>query len=322
MRIRPGGAELLRVARATLAERIVPALPLERLETVAAIERAMAVGEAKLACDDVATQAELAALETARVTMRDAILRALPAERRYDARLVSKAIAIGANQLAKGNDGEIREAKRLAELLGAPVPALGSPDAVRCGLTMLNERLAAHIRSGAADAGSPTNRATLAHLEAITREALSESNPTFHRLAPSAAAASCEPAATPAAIARVKASVAAWRDVPRTLLAEVATQLKPVPVAKRLDSWFRCTVALGEAFSVSGNAAAATQADLFGYVALRAAGNPNVPMYAVEGAHQLHDLSVAFADTSSAFFACVLAPFRILGGIDASKVRR
>jgi hypothetical protein len=187
MRIRPAGAELLSAARVTLSERIVPHLPQARLERIASIERAMAAGEEKLARDLPASQAELRALNEARLAMRDLIPDALPPEYHYDARLVAKAIAVAASQLVRGNADELREVERLAALLGLPPPALGTPDDVRCSLAGLNERLASRIRSGAADAGSQSYDATLAHLEATTREALSESNPTYHRMSSGAA---------------------------------------------------------------------------------------------------------------------------------------
>ncbi len=295
MRIRPGGAELLSAARLTLRERIVPALPHDRLERIASIERAMAVGEERLGHPHVAaSEAELNALEDARLAMRDTILHALPAGRRYDARLVAKAIAIARSQLSNGNAGEAREAERLAALLGVPAAALDRPDEVGCTLAALNAQLAARIRSGAADAGSPAHAATLAHLEAITREALSESNPSYHRLPSSGGAAPRDTSKkTPLPPGRANAAVA-WSDVSRFWWADVALSFRFGGIA--------------ELVFASCIAAFATQAVVAGYLAQRAAANPNDPMVVVESAHQLHDLSVAFAELSVALFALAPAP--------------
>lgn len=312
MRIRPDGVELLRAARAVIGRAIVPDLIDDRHATLRAIEQAMALAEDRLTRELDASAADLAALEDARAAMRGHVLEALPQERRYDARLVAKAISVATRQLANGHTCERREYERLAALLGAPIVAHASRREIRCLLPSLNERLVTRIRAGEADVGTTTHAATLKHLEAITHEALSESNPTY-RCRTACPGPSSSPATSGAArpvLPYVDASLAAWSDVPLAFLRAFPTDVSRAPITQRVDAWLHLRGVVAEAVYVSGNAAFATQADLCGRFTRRLAANPRVPMVAVESAHQAHDFAIAIADVSAALFKVVLAPFR------------
>ena len=184
MRVRPAGVELLQAAQSAIDGAIAPQLANDRRNVLRSIERAIALAEARLTRDEVASASELAALEDARAAMRGNVFEALPAERRYDARLIAKAIAIATRQLANGIVPERREYERLCKLLGAPAVANVRPPEVRSALPSLNERLCGRIRAGEADVGTASYAATLEHLEATTYEALSESSRPFYPLAP------------------------------------------------------------------------------------------------------------------------------------------
>lgn len=311
MRIRPGGVELLRAARVVLDATIAPQLGDGHRAALGAIERAITLAEMRLTRGLEASAADLAALENARVAMRGEVFEALHESCRYDARLVAKAIAVAAKELANGHVSERREYERLAALLGVETFARASPREIRCLLPSLNERLVARIRAGEADVGTTTYATTLRHLEAITREALSESNPTYRRRT-----AEAEPpafCATPSSDQQspVDASFAAWSDVARLLLRALPLEAPSgASFARRMGVWLDLRCALGEAVYASGNAALATQADLFGSVTQRVAANSLVPMVAVEGAHLAHDFSIAFADASAALLQLAFLPFR------------
>ena len=271
----------------------------------------MTLAEDRLSRDAEASVADLAELEDARAVMRGEVFAALPEERRYDARLVAKAMAVATRQLANGHATERREYERLAALLGAPTVPEASSHEIRCTLSSLNERLGARIRMGEADVGTTTYAATLAHLEANTHEALSESNPTHPRRM--AGAESSHADATPSAMQPeppVAAAFAAWSDVPSAFVRAVGSGATPASFGERVDAWLRLNVAVGDAVCASNSAALATQADVFGWFAHRLAANPRVPMAAVEGAHQAHDVLLAIAEASTEFCKLVLAPFR------------
>lgn len=311
MRIRPHGVELLRAARVVIDAAIAPHLSEDRRDTLHAIDRAMALAEDRIARDVGASAAEIADLERARSTMRDGILEALPPERRYDARLVAKAIAVATRQLANGSLPERREYERLAALLGVPTDAGAGAHEIRCSLASLNERLATRILAGEADVGEAAYFPTLAHLEAVTNEALSESNPTYLRRAtPSQDSGSPDSSRVARLPEPVDASLAAWCEVPRAFLRAFPIGMRHVPIARRAEALVHLRGTVGEAIYASVGAALVTQANLFGWFAQRLAANTNVPMIAVEGAHQAHDFSVAIADLSAAFYGLALAPLR------------
>ena len=184
MRVRPDGVELLQAAQSAIEAKIAPQFPIDRRNVLRSIEEAIAYAKARLTRDEVASASELSALEDARAAMRGDVFEALPAERRYDARLIAKAIAIATRQLANGMVLERREYERLCELLGAPAIANVRPPEVRSALPSLNERLCGRIRAGQTDVGTASYAATLEHLEATTHEALSESSRPFYRVAP------------------------------------------------------------------------------------------------------------------------------------------
>ena len=311
MRIRPDGIELLRAARVVFDEVIVPHSADDRHDTLRNIDRAMALAEDRLTRDVEASVADLAALEAARSAMRGEVLEALPDERRYDARLVAKAINVTKCQLANGHMPERREYERLAALLGAPAAAHASQHEIRCMLSTLNERLGTRIRLGETDDGTVTSTAVLAHLEATTHEALSESNPTYRRRTSAAVPSSSR--ATPwtaRPLPHIDASLAACSDVLPAFLHAFPIDLRQAPISKRIDAWLHLNGVIGEAVYASGNAAFATQADLFGWFTRRLVANPQVPMVVVESAHQAHDLSVAIADAIAMLLKIAIAPFR------------
>jgi hypothetical protein len=186
MRIRPDGLELLRATR-TVLDAIRSHIPDHRRDVLHGIEHAIGLAEDRLLRESEASSADLAALADARAAMRGTVLESLPEERRYDARLVAKAISLAMLQLAKGTLGERREYERLSELLDSP--GMADPDVheIRRALPGLNQQLVRRIRAGEADFGTATHAATLAYLEAATDEALSESNPTYRRSTPGSA---------------------------------------------------------------------------------------------------------------------------------------
>ena len=319
MRVRPNGVELLRAARVAIDAAILPHLADGRRDAVRAIERALAFAEDRLARDEEPTAADVTALEDARTAMRGEVLEALPDERRYDARLVAKAIAVVTRQLARGLASERREYERLAGLLGAPIVAHATSREIRCKLVALNERLAARIREGEADVGTAAHAATLAHLEAITDEALSESNPAYARRTSGTDSSRAPYATSP--VPPASTLLAVWSDVPGAFVRAICSAAPPAPFAERIDAWLHLNGAVGEALCASGSAALVTQADLFGWFAHRLAANPRVPMAAVEGAHQAHDVWLAIAEASTEFCRLVLAPFRCVEAASAEAAR-
>ncbi|MBD5635850.1 MAG: hypothetical protein IAI49_15390, partial [Candidatus Eremiobacteraeota bacterium] len=96
--------------------------------------------------------------------------------------------------------------------------------------------------------------------------------------------------------------------------------MPPAPIAKSIDALLRLRSSFGEALYVSGSAALATQADVFGYMTQRLAASPRVPMAAVEGAHLAHDLSVAVTEASTALLKLALWPFRRVDLAEAARL--
>ena len=104
-------------------------------------------------------------LETARRTLMDRLLPALPADRRYTAHLIGAAMAIAAREIEAGGAAEAREARALSALLAG-------------GGTLedLNRAFATAIREGRFDVErAPAHRI----LVEATRAKLLENNPGY-----------------------------------------------------------------------------------------------------------------------------------------------
>jgi Domain of unknown function (DUF6285) len=179
MRIRPTGYELLATACTLLCEHLLPCVPPGEQQTMRDIEHAMVLAARNLELDRPAGPEDLELLNAARVALRGKLLEQLPADRRYDARLVAKTIAIATSELANGTQPERAELDELAALLHKTPQTDVTAGDVRRQLAMSYERLCADIRSGSTDPGMARYPATLAHLRAITLRALSESNPGY-----------------------------------------------------------------------------------------------------------------------------------------------
>jgi len=179
MRIRPTGCELMSAAQTVLRERVLPDTPTHELPTVHRIEAALALAAHKLAHELPAHREDLEKLEAARAALRNNLLAQLPKHRQYDARLIAKAMAIAANELANGSATERDELDRLAELMHEPPQSVPTAAEVQRTLAALYARLSADIRAGRCDPGTARYAATCAHLRAITRQAVGESNPAY-----------------------------------------------------------------------------------------------------------------------------------------------
>jgi len=119
-------------------------------------------------------------LAIARQVLREDLIEALPAERRYEALMAANAMAIASRQLAVGEAPELDELKRLAKLLGVSVPTdAGNRDAVRNSLSALYARLCSAIRRGQMDPGTPDHAETHAFLVDVARAKVAESNPRY-----------------------------------------------------------------------------------------------------------------------------------------------
>lgn len=108
-----------------------------------------------------------ALLACARQVLRDEVMPALPAERKYALLMVMNAMSIAERQL---RNGDAPEAQELAELHAAL-------DDSKVGLAEGNRRLARLLRDGEGDPGKPRRAALFAHLRAEGRRRLAESNP-------------------------------------------------------------------------------------------------------------------------------------------------
>ncbi len=196
MRILPKGLELLAVARGVLRERIAPHIPAEAQSSLRGVEAALALAADMLERELPIGRDDLPVLETARAALRTTLLRQLPKERQYDARLVAKAIAIATNELVNGTALDHEELKAAKALVGETLQPGGAATDGGANLASVYARLCADIRAGQTDPGSPRYGETYAHLWAITRQAVGESNPAyFHRgTAEAAAAAAKDPA--------------------------------------------------------------------------------------------------------------------------------
>ena len=105
-------------------------------------------------------------LEIAHQVLRNDLTDLLPTEKRYQALMVSHAIAIAGRQLEVGGETERRELVVLRDLLGVDGQ---SEDLYR--------ELSARIRDGSYAAGKPDHARARAFLEIITRRRVGESNP-------------------------------------------------------------------------------------------------------------------------------------------------
>jgi Domain of unknown function (DUF6285) len=108
-----------------------------------------------------------ALLALAREVLEGALAPLLPQDRREDAALVARAMAIAERELRAGDAPFAAAADELAALYGAGDRA------------SLLERLAADIREGACDAAGARRAAVLRLLRAITAAKLRASNPDF-----------------------------------------------------------------------------------------------------------------------------------------------
>ena len=105
-------------------------------------------------------------LKMARRALRNELADVLATEKRYQALMVTNAIAIAGRQLEVGGETERRELNVLRDLLGVDGE---SEDLYR--------ELSVRIRDGTYAAGTPDHARMRAFLETITRRRVSESNP-------------------------------------------------------------------------------------------------------------------------------------------------
>lgn len=179
MRIRPTGYELLSTARTVLREHLLPQAADDDRHALCAIGRTMAIAGHELEFEQPARRDDVEMLEAARALLREKLLSRLPEDRRYDARLVAKAIAVATAELADGEAFARAELAGLAALLGEVPKAARTPHDVHAQAVPLSARLCAQIRAGSVDPGSPTYAATYEHLRETTRQALLVSHPAY-----------------------------------------------------------------------------------------------------------------------------------------------
>ena len=179
MRIRPTGYELLATARTVLRECLLPQADDDDRQALCAIARTMAIAGHELEFEQPARRDDVEMLEAARALLREKLLGRLPESRRYDTRLVAKAIAVATAELADGEAFARAELAGLAALLGEPPKAARTPHDVHAQAVPLSARLCAQIRAGDFDPGSPRYAATYAHLREATRQALLVSHPAY-----------------------------------------------------------------------------------------------------------------------------------------------
>jgi hypothetical protein len=108
-----------------------------------------------------------ALLACARQVLRNDVLPALPADRKHALLMVLNAMSIAERQLQSGDRPETEELAALRVLF----------DDGRISLAEANRQLARELRDGAGDPGSPRREALFAHLRAVGRQRLAESNP-------------------------------------------------------------------------------------------------------------------------------------------------
>ena len=114
-------------------------------------------------------------LQAACTLLREDILKALPAENRYNALMITNAMSIAMRQLEQGDAPEQKELQALRQLLGIGDEDKQTP--MRKLLVTLNRQLALRVRNGDADPGSALHNVTFAHLRQTSHQRLLESNP-------------------------------------------------------------------------------------------------------------------------------------------------
>lgn len=102
-----------------------------------------------------------------RNVLKAKILPAVDPSLKMDVLMAMNALAIAERQITAGDAPLAEEQASLAALLGTPVT-----DPVAA-----NRALSARLRAGDGDPGKPGRAALLAHLEAVARARLAESNP-------------------------------------------------------------------------------------------------------------------------------------------------
>ena len=119
-------------------------------------------------------------LLVARDVVRRELMPNLPEHLRYEALMVSNALAIVARQLQAARFSERDELDRLAWLLGDGGGDVADTDtgaSERAAVIAANRRLCHDIRAGRFDPGQPGADTLVEHLFATTRAKLVESNP-------------------------------------------------------------------------------------------------------------------------------------------------
>jgi hypothetical protein len=117
-------------------------------------------------------------LSTAQKVLREALLPALPAERKHDALMIANAMSIAARQLEHGDAPERHELAALAILLGHPASTEDVPN-LHAALVDANRELSRRLRAGEGDPGQAQRSALFAHLRSVARQRVAESNPKY-----------------------------------------------------------------------------------------------------------------------------------------------
>jgi len=107
-------------------------------------------------------------LEIARETLRGDLIDALPADKRYEALMISNAMAIAARQMAAGNAHLVTETTELRDTLG-----------VDGDLEALSRELARQLRAGYLAPGTPDRNRVYDILWRATEQKVRESNPKY-----------------------------------------------------------------------------------------------------------------------------------------------
>lgn len=113
-------------------------------------------------------------LDAAGALLRETLLPVLPDAQRHAALMILNAMAIAGRQLRAGEAPARAELQSLHTLPGMQA-ADGAADAA--ALRCFNRGLVARIRAGEADPGQPLHQPLHAHLRAVARQRLAESNP-------------------------------------------------------------------------------------------------------------------------------------------------
>jgi uncharacterized protein DUF6285 len=116
-------------------------------------------------------------LLAARDVVRRELMPNLPEHLRYEALMVTNALAIVARQLQAARFSERAELDQLVRLLVDSGTGADADADERAALIAANRRLCHEIRAGRFDPGQPGADTLVEHLFAITRAKLVESNP-------------------------------------------------------------------------------------------------------------------------------------------------